>query len=140
MLVLRRADLAAILGHARAVAPQESCGLLGGRDEGAVRRVEAALPCRNVAGAPEWEYVAHAQDQLAAMLRIEDDLGLDVVGVYHSHPRGPPGPSAVDAARANLPGASYLIAWLAPAPGWGSWRWRPGQPFAPEPVEVRDGI
>lgn len=138
--MLRRADLEAILGHTRAVAPLECCGLLGGRDEGPVRRIEAVRPCRNVAPEPQWAYVAHPQDQLAAMLELEDDLGLDVVGVYHSHPHGPPSPSPVDAARANLPGASYLLTWLQPVAGWGSWRWTPGAGFEAEPVQVAEAI
>lgn len=136
MLVLRAADLEAILGHARAAAPEEACGVLGGRDAGGERRVEVVHPCRNVAPEPRREYVMEPRDQFAAFLDVEDARGLEVLGVYHSHPRGPAGPSAVDAARATLPDASYLVAWLAPEAGWGSWRWRPGRGFEPEAVRV----
>lgn len=139
MLVLRRADLEAIAGHARVAAPAECCGVLGGKREGAVHRVLEVLACRNVAPHPQAEYLAHPQDQLEAFLRIEDDLGLEVLGVYHSHPRGPPAPSPVDAARAAFLGASYVVLWLAPAAGWGSWRWEPPRGFVPERVAVDGG-
>lgn len=137
MLVLRRADVEAIVGHARAAAPEEACGILGGRDESAVRRVERVLPCRNVAELREWEYKAEPNDQLRAFLAIEE-AGLEVVGFYHSHPRGPPRPSPVDEARAAYPGASYVVVWLAPALGWGSWVWSGGRGFVGQQVEVQD--
>lgn len=136
MLLLRREHLAQMLAHAHAAAPEEACGVLGGRDEGPLRRVEVVHACRNVAPRPRWEYVAHPQDQLRAFLDIEDSRGLDVVGFYHSHPLGPQGPSSVDAARANYPGVSYVVVWLAPAEGWGSWRWAPPKGFEAEPVQV----
>lgn len=134
MLVLPQALLERILAHARDAAPAEACGVLGGRDEGPVRRAEVAHGCRNVARHPAWEYLAAPEDQLRAFLAVEG-AGLEVVGVYHSHPRGPQGPSQADAARAGYPGLSYLIAWLQPAQGWGSWRWAPPR-FEREQVQV----
>lgn len=134
--MLRRSDLDAILRQARAAAPVECCGVLGGRREGDAHRVEVVHPCRNVAPRPRWEYLAHPQDQLDAFLDIEDARGLEVLGVYHSHPQGPPGPSPVDAARAAYPGASYLVVWLAPEEGWGSWRWTPPQGFVKEALRL----
>jgi proteasome lid subunit RPN8/RPN11 len=98
--------------------------------------VDVVRPCRNVAPSPGWEYVAHPQDQLAAFLEIEDALGLDVIGLYHSHPRGPAHPSEVDAARATYAGASHVVVWLEPDEGLGSWTWTPPE-FRPEPVEIR---
>jgi proteasome lid subunit RPN8/RPN11 len=135
VIVLRQADLDAILGHARAAAPEEACGILGGRDEGEARTVEALHPCRNVAPEPRWEYRADPRDQLRAFLAVEE-AGLEVVGFYHSHPQGPAQPSPVDAARASYPGASYVLVWLAPEAGWGSWRWAPPRGFAQERAVV----
>jgi proteasome lid subunit RPN8/RPN11 len=133
VLVLPGALREAILAHARAAAPEEACGVLGGRDEGGARRVAAAIACRNVAAEPRVEFALDPREQVAAFLRIEDELRLEVVGFYHSHPRGPPRPSTVDAARAAYAGASHVVVWLAPKEGWGSWRWGPG--FVEEPVE-----
>lgn len=139
MLTLRKADADAMLEHARRAAPREACGVLGGRDVGSERRVEVVMPCRNAHGAPEVAYALDPLDQLRAYLAIEDDKRLGVLGVYHSHPRGPQEPSPVDAAEANLPGATYVVIWLAPAPGWGAWRWKPPVGFEPEPVRVTLG-
>jgi proteasome lid subunit RPN8/RPN11 len=50
--------------------------------------------------------------------------GPDLVGFYHSHPAGPPAPSATDVARATWPGLSYVIVVLdGRHPYVGSWRW-----------------
>jgi desampylase len=117
----------AILAHALAEDPRECCGVLAGTKEGDVTRVAIAIPIRNASPSPEFEYVMDGPEQLAAFLRIEDELSLDVVGVYHSHPRGPAGPSATDAARANLPGASYLVVWLRPETDFGSFVWTNGE-------------
>jgi desampylase len=127
MLLLGRTELQDMLDHAAAEWPREACGVLGGRDAGSRRVVEALHPCRNVAAAPEREYLAEPHDQLRAFLAIEE-AGLEVVGVYHSHPHGPAGPSALDQARAAFPGLSYVVLWGRPGQdgaGWGSWRWVP---------------
>jgi 3-phosphoshikimate 1-carboxyvinyltransferase len=69
-----------------------------------------------------------------------EDVGvaaLDVVGFYHSHPRGPPRPSETDARLAAWPGHSYVIVSLAGDEATlGSWRWT-GEAFDAEPVEIR---
>lgn len=116
--------LEALHAHARRSAPQEACGLLAGRTgpDGA-RIVEHAFPVRNADPRPELAYTLDAQEQLRWTLHAEDELGLDVVGVYHSHPAGPARLSATDAARANWPGASYLLVHLAPREGHLSARW-----------------
>jgi proteasome lid subunit RPN8/RPN11 len=50
--------------------------------------------------------------QVQAMVEIET-AGWEIVGIFHSHPAGPPVPSATDIAQAYYPEAVYLI--LAPA-------------------------
>ena len=52
-----------------------------------------------------------------AMIALET-AGWDLCGIFHSHPAGPPVPSATDLAQAYYPEAVYLI--LAPA-GGGEW-------------------
>ena len=114
-----------LLAHAREGAPEEVCGVLGGtRDDGGSFAVETARRVPNVADRPRVEYTLDAEAQLAAMEAIED-AGLDVVGFYHSHPRGPPRPSATDRRTAAWDDRSYLIVALADEfPFVGSWRWR----------------
>lgn len=118
-----RATLDAIYAHAREGRPREVCGLLAGRKLGDDHVVVDAFPVRNAHPRPIGEYTLDPQEQLALTLRIEDELGLEVVGFYHSHPAGPARLSATDAARASWPNASYLLIHLAPTEGHLSARW-----------------
>jgi proteasome lid subunit RPN8/RPN11 len=96
--------------HARCEAdyPRETCGLLLGRDEAGRRVVERVFPARNVnEERPADRYELHPADYLAAdALAVE--AGLEIVGVYHSHPDHPSRPSATDLLHAQ-PSWSYLI-------------------------------
>ncbi|HEV3494740.1 MAG TPA: M67 family metallopeptidase, partial [Actinomycetes bacterium] len=69
----------ALVAHARAEYPNEACALLAGRD-GSVERVYT-LP--NAEASPTF-YVVEPKAQLRAMTEM-DDLGLDLVGIFHSH-------------------------------------------------------
>jgi proteasome lid subunit RPN8/RPN11 len=55
--------------------------------------------------------------QLAALQRIET-LGLELVGIVHSHPSGPRHPSPTDMAEFYYPGVPALIVSPSPAGGW----------------------
>ena len=79
MLRIDDDQYAALVAHARAEYPNEACALLGGRD-GSVERVYA-LP--NAEASPTF-YVVEPKAQLRAMTEM-DDLGLDLVGIFHSH-------------------------------------------------------
>jgi proteasome lid subunit RPN8/RPN11 len=125
--------------HARAGAPDEVCGVLGGnRGEGEEpSTVRRALRATNAAETPRTRYALDPAEQLTRMQEIED-AGESVVGFYHSHPRGPPEPSGVDEARATWPGYSYVIVVLDgpdSEPFVGSWRWT-GERFTPERVAL----
>lgn len=126
MLVVPRAAYDAVVTHAVEGRPDEVCGVLGGtfgERESTVAAVERAA---NAAPAPEYEYAIDPAEQLEIM----DDLtarGHEVVGFYHSHPRGPAGPSATDVGRATWPDRSYVIVDLAgDHPVVGAWRWDAG--------------
>lgn len=139
MLVLSRDAYDEILAHARASAPEEACGLLGG-DHGAERSLaETARPAENASSVPEREYEIDPAEQFELMEAIEAE-GQEVAGFYHSHPRGPDGPSATDVARATWDGYSYVIVSLSGGePEVGSWRWT-GERFEQEELVVGDGL
>lgn len=126
-LRLPRAVLAAIEAHAARAAPEEACGVLVGRD-GVVAR---AVAVRNAHPRPEDAFLLEPQELLAAVLAAEGD-GVDVLGFYHSHPRGPPRPSATDAREATWPDAVHLLVWPG---GHGAWRSTRGR-LVPIAVEV----
>ena len=124
-----------LVARARAGVPEEVCGVFGGVDAEDATRVTRVEPIANVASTSETRYELEPEAQFAALRAIED-AGDDVVGFYHSHPRGPPGPSATDEAQATWPGAVYCIVSLeATEPRLGAWRWT-GERFEELPVEV----
>lgn len=137
MLSLLRDAYDAILAHAERGGDEEVCGVLAGQRHGEddEARVEAVHPAANVAETPRTRYRIDPEEQLAIIEAIED-AGREVVGFYHSHPRGGPVPSATDAERAAWPGYSYAICVPGERPYLGSWRWT-GEQFEREAVALR---
>jgi proteasome lid subunit RPN8/RPN11 len=96
-----------LIAQARAGYPEETCGLVAGRDGRAVR----IYPVENIYHSP----VAFEMDplqQIRTMLAIENE-GLDLLAIYHSHPNGPAQPSPSDVAQAYYPESAHLIISLA---------------------------
>lgn len=71
----------------------ELCGFLLGHCRGEEVIVERFEPLENAASSPVC-FEARAEDILRAHL-LAEELGLEVVGIYHSHP-APPSPSSLD--------------------------------------------
>ena len=101
-----------------------------------------ALPTRNATREVARDrYEVHPEDFLAADDRARE-LGLEVVGVWHSHPESGPIPSKTDFER-SWPGWSYLICgWpagdLDSTPVLRSWRrLRDNAPFVEERLSAR---
>jgi [CysO sulfur-carrier protein]-S-L-cysteine hydrolase len=113
-LLLTPADAGCILAHVQAEWPLEACGLLGGMG----RRVLQVYPVRNELASPV-RYRVHPEDLIRVVQELES-RGWELVGIYHSHPHGPPVPSPTDVAEAYYPESVYLIA----APVQGEWRLR----------------
>jgi proteasome lid subunit RPN8/RPN11 len=100
----------AIRRHGEAGYPHEICGLLLGRFEsGDVRRVAELFPLENERDdSRERRYAVSGASIFRAEKRARE-LGLDVVGYYHSHPNAPARPSQYDLDHATWPGISYPI-------------------------------
>jgi proteasome lid subunit RPN8/RPN11 len=90
--------------------PHEVCGILLGAEGQATRRISRALPVQNTfeAGERHRRYLITPQDLLAAE-REAGKAGLDVLGIYHSHPDDAGIPSAFDRDNAAWTEWSYLI-------------------------------
>lgn len=102
-LMMSQADYDAMLAHVQAHWPEEACGLLAGQEQ-VVRQVYLI---ENIRHSPT-EYEMHAVEQVRAMVETEA-RGWEVVGIFHSHPHGPPIPSETDVALAFYPEAVYVI-------------------------------
>ncbi|MCC6029532.1 MAG: M67 family metallopeptidase [Candidatus Korarchaeum sp.] len=95
-----------ILRHAMEEMPREACGLLIGYIEGSRVVVRGVHRARNMSESHSL-YEVDPQDIYRAMKEAESS-GLELIGVYHSHPIGTPTPSKIDEERA-IPGLIYLI-------------------------------
>jgi [CysO sulfur-carrier protein]-S-L-cysteine hydrolase len=82
-------------------APLESCGLLAGKND----QVGKVIFVRNQAQSPA-RFVMDPYEQLKAFDWIESN-GLDLLGIFHSHPAGPEAASATDIAE-----AAYEVVYL----------------------------
>ena len=97
LLTLKRAHMSAMQRHINFVAPMEACGLLGGKEQ----VVELVLPVKNAAES-KVRFVMDPRAQLRAMEQIEGE-GLELLAIFHSHPRGPSVPSPTDIKEAAYP-------------------------------------
>src|SRR5262249_42585040 len=83
-----------MVAQARAELPNECWGLLAGRVEGGVGRVEVRYPLVNVAASPV-EYLSNDK----VLFETDRDMrrrGIQELAVYHSHPTSDPVPSRKD--------------------------------------------
>lgn len=96
--------------HVAAQAPLEACGLLAGKEN----KVEVVLRMRNAAQSPV-RFRIEPQEQWEAFQWMET-RGLDLVGIFHSHPSGPATASVTDIAE-----AAYEVAHVIWARAAGKW-------------------
>jgi [CysO sulfur-carrier protein]-S-L-cysteine hydrolase len=83
-----------MLDHVHRQVPLEACGLLAGKQA----HVEKVITVRNQAQSPV-RFVMEPYEQLQAFDWI-DSNGLELLGIFHSHPTGPETVSATDIAEA----------------------------------------
>ncbi|MFQ5434128.1 MAG: Mov34/MPN/PAD-1 family protein [Anaerolineae bacterium] len=143
MLVISKEIQTEIEAHGAAAYPYEGCGLLLGTAVNGDNVVAAIQPMKNV-----WP----DQEERRERFRIDPDdwaraemaamaQGLDVIGVFHSHPDHPPVASPRDLAWAAFPGYSYLITEIREGkPQHGrSWQLLPDRSgFVEEEVKIED--
>ncbi len=96
-----------IARHALADAPNEACGIIGGRDG----RATHTIPTPNIAAEPATHYTLDPSALVKALMAFQQD-DLDIIGFYHSHPHDEPIPSATDVALATYPDTAYVIVGL----------------------------
>jgi len=100
MLTISRSDLQVMIDHCVAGYPDEACGILGGRG-GRVERVH----CMTNARPGPVSYEMDPEEQFRVMKDLRQE-GLDLVGIFHSHPGGRAYPSAIDVEKAYWPGTN----------------------------------
>ena len=112
-LTLTKEQYQKMIAHVQLHAPLEACGLLAGHDS----KVETVLEVTNQAQSAV-RYVMDPIEQLNAFERIESN-GLELIGIFHSHPTGPETVSPTDIAE-----AAYAVAHIILARVEGAWHAR----------------
>ncbi len=120
-LTLNQGQWDAMRAHAQMHAPLEACGLLAGKGDS----VEKVFLIANQARSP-LRFRMDPAEQLRAFNWMESH-GLDLLGIFHSHPAGPETASASDIAEAAYP-VVYII-WSRSKGNWRArgFRFRNGQ-------------
>jgi proteasome lid subunit RPN8/RPN11 len=102
------AAAAVMRAHLTAGYPHEACGVLLGRETGSERLVERVVPLDNAREESRHDRYEISPEQFLAAEREARSIGMDVLGVFHSHPDHPARPSGFDLENA-WPYYSYLI-------------------------------
>ena len=103
MLILKKKFLDKIIAQARSGFPNESCGILAGKDG----KVEKVYEMSNTDASPS-TFFMEAKEQLKVMKEIRNS-GIQMIGIYHSHVASQAYPSAHDVELAFYPEVSYAI-------------------------------
>ena len=122
--------------------PEEGVGLILGSYQDSGRIAEGLLHLKNSShpDSRHKRYLIDAKDFLAAEDQAEQS-GLNVIGVFHSHPDHPAEPSDFDLERA-LPNFSYIITSVLAgrAVTSRSWCLTAEGSFAEEEIQITNGI
>ncbi|MHC4646524.1 MAG: M67 family metallopeptidase [Planctomycetota bacterium] len=92
-----------MLASASAHAPVEVCGILAGSNG----KVEKLYEMNNIDNSND-HFMMEPEEQFAVVKDIRS-AGLEMLGIYHSHPDTPARPSAEDIRLALTPNVTYVI-------------------------------
>ncbi|MBI3280192.1 MAG: M67 family metallopeptidase [Acidobacteria bacterium] len=97
-----------MVSHARAAYPNECCGAMLGAQDGELRVVTRAVPLENAfQGEQSARYELRSEDLLRADAEARR-LGMDLIGIFHSHPDCDAYFSATDL-KNSCPWYSFLV-------------------------------
>jgi proteasome lid subunit RPN8/RPN11 len=110
MLRINFEDYEALRAHGEETYPNECCGVLLGKNvTGAGNHVQQIVRAGNTRTDSAHNRYHIAPQELVKIQRQARNLGLDIVGFYHSHPDHPAQWSQTDFAEAHWLGCSYVI-------------------------------
>jgi len=103
MIYIARNLLKQMLEHSKREFPNEACGILAGK-QGRVKKVYQMVNTDKSSKT----FFMEPKEQLKVMKEIRS-LGLEMIGIYHSHVASEAYPSAHDLEMAFYPEVSYVI-------------------------------
>ncbi len=106
MIYLTEQQVHMLIEHSKRELPDEACGILVGQC-GGKRKVRTVYQMTNTDRSSR-TFFMNPKEQLKVMKEIRN-LGLEMVGIYHSHPETEAYPSIRDIEFAYYPGVSYII-------------------------------
>jgi len=86
MIVVEVKPWQAMVLHAERVYPNECCGAMLGHKQGEKKIVMEAIPLENAFGGTQRERYEIRPEDLLAADRAAREHGLDLIGIFHSHP------------------------------------------------------
>jgi proteasome lid subunit RPN8/RPN11 len=125
--------------HVDACSPREACGLLAGLGN----RVHEVLLIANELRSPEMFRMDPAE-QIRAFGHL-DESGLDLLGIFHSHPAAPSAnpPASEEPSATDLAEAVYNVVqliWSRPGGQWGARAFRyESDHFSEVTLQISDG-
>ena len=103
MLKIQKSYIDEMVAHASEDDPNECCGLLAGR----VGEGTKLYRMTNMSASPH-RYDMDGKEMIPVLREI-DDMGWQLLAIYHSHTYSPAYPSMTDVRYATWPDASYIL-------------------------------
>ena len=103
MLRIPKAIYQEMFDHAKRESPLECCGILSGKE----RTVQRAFALKNTEESPV-SYSMAPRDQMKVFEEMEKE-SMEMIAIYHSHPRTIPFPSEIDVKLTFYPDVSSVI-------------------------------
>ncbi|MFN3966388.1 MAG: Mov34/MPN/PAD-1 family protein [Endomicrobiia bacterium] len=109
MIYFTKEQYLSIINHAKQEYPKEACGILAGkRTTNNELQIIKVYKMNNISENPQVCYFMKPEEQLKVFKEIRN-LGLEMVGIYHSHANSPAYPSQRDCELAFYPEVDYII-------------------------------
>jgi proteasome lid subunit RPN8/RPN11 len=106
---VKQPHLDKIRKHGEETYPHECCGFLFGKNEDGVNVLAEVYPAKNEREDSRHNRYLITPDQYRSADSRARELGLGIIGYYHSHPDHPAEPSGFDLDHSCWPGESYII-------------------------------
>jgi [CysO sulfur-carrier protein]-S-L-cysteine hydrolase len=93
-IILSQAQKQILIDHAKKCAPAESCALLFGKEKSDIATVTEVFLTKNTEDSPVNFTISN--EELLRGYQEAEKKGLDVIGIFHSHPHSEARPSPTD--------------------------------------------
>ncbi|WP_100181802.1 Mov34/MPN/PAD-1 family protein [Candidatus Nitrosotenuis aquarius] len=93
-IILSQSQKQILIDHAKKYAPVESCALLFGKEESNTSTVKEIFLTKNTENSPVNFTISN--EELLHGYQEAERKGLDVIGIFHSHPHSEASPSSTD--------------------------------------------